>query len=108
MADYKFTRASNSLLLVAGKRIKVAREKQKLQQKDVAKSLGVATTTISNYEQGTREMTAETAVKLSKILREPPAYLAGLVDDMDRIYLKLPTEVRLHLVSALEWSTDRE
>lgn len=101
MAQHKFTRIS-AYPKIAGRRIKVARESLKLRQEDVAKAIGVVTATVGNYEQGTREMTAEIAVKLSGILREHPAYLIGLADEIDREILNLPVESRMHIASAFK------
>ncbi len=77
--------------LIAGKRIKAAREALGLSQDGLSERTGkkLGGRRIGNWEQGTREVGIQEAIILGEALGEPPAYLMGLVDDVDRRLLKL-------------------
>jgi transcriptional regulator with XRE-family HTH domain len=62
-------------------RLKESRKNKKLTQSEVAKKLEIATSTYSNYEQGTRFPDKETLIKLSKFYEVSIDYLLGETDN---------------------------
>ncbi|MFD7521402.1 helix-turn-helix domain-containing protein [Paenibacillus chitinolyticus] len=58
-----------------GKRLKQAREKNNLKQKDVANELGIHNSTLNKYESGTREPDGETLNKLAALYEENVGWL---------------------------------
>jgi len=62
-------------------RIKMLREKRGLSQAEVAKRLGIARTTYSGYEIGTREPDQNTLIKLAKFFDVSVDYLLGNTDN---------------------------
>ena len=62
-------------------RIKMLREKRGLSQSEVAKRLGVARTTYSGYELGTREPDQNTLMKLARFFDVSVDYLIGNTDN---------------------------
>lgn len=62
------------------KRLKNLRTNKGVTQKEVAYAIGIALTTYANYEQGTREPSIETIVKLCKYFECSADYLLGLTD----------------------------
>lgn len=62
------------------KRLKQLRKEKGLTQKEVAFALGIALTTYANYEQGTREPSIETIIKICKYFDVSSDYLIGLTE----------------------------
>ena len=61
-------------------RLKLLRKQKGLTQKEVAFALGIALTTYANYEQGTREPSVETIIKICKYFDVSSDYLIGLTE----------------------------
>lgn len=57
-----------------GKKIKLARVEQDLNQTQLAKKIGAKQKSISRYETGTSLPTIETLVKIAKVLKKPAGY----------------------------------
>lgn len=95
--------------VLAGQRIRAAREAKNLSQDALSAATGgkLGGRRIGNWEQGTREVGILEARILATALEEPAAYLMGLVDDVDRELLKLPLEVKKHLLQAVRGLEDR-
>lgn len=62
-------------------RLKTLREKKGLSQSEVAKRMGIARTTYSGYELGTREPDQNTLKKLAKFFDVSVDFLVGNTDD---------------------------
>lgn len=58
--------------------LKCAREKKKMSQKEVAESIGVAKSTYSLYESGSREPNVQTIKKISDVLSVSADELLGI------------------------------
>lgn len=58
-----------------GERLSEIRKKSGMTQADIAAKLGTVQSTYSGYELGTRKITLELIISLSKILNVPPDYL---------------------------------
>lgn len=58
-------------------RIKTLRKRANLSQKELAKRLGIATTTVSSWEQAVSQPPLKRAKALAKILHTDPNYLLG-------------------------------
>lgn len=72
----------NSLL---GQRIKIEREAQNMQQKDLAAIVGVAASTIQRYEAGTFKAPKLPVIEsIAKCLNVDPMWLLGKTDKKDR------------------------
>lgn len=65
--------------------LKYAREKTGMSQKDVAESIGVAKSTYSLYESGSREPNVQTIKKLADILRVSADELLGITEQPQTI-----------------------
>lgn len=63
-----------------GKRLKLAREKQELMQKDVAEYVGLTPNAIGNWEQGLSYPSAGLIVDLCVALKVSPNWLFGAPD----------------------------
>ena len=78
-------------------RIKEARERQKMTQKMLALRLGIAQTTVSGWENGSKRPSVDTIVQISDILGVSTDYLLEKTDSPfsivqnDASYLKLRT-----------------
>ncbi len=76
-------------------RIKEARERQKMTQKMLALRLGIAQTTVSGWENGSKRPSVDTIVRISDILGVSTDYLLEKTDSPfsivqnDASYLKL-------------------
>lgn len=76
-------------------RIKEARERQKMTQKMLALRLGIAQTTVSGWENGSKRPSVDTIVQISDILGVSTDYLLEKTDSPfsivqnDASYLKL-------------------
>jgi transcriptional regulator with XRE-family HTH domain len=105
MAQYRFTRVThrNPYAVIAGRRIRASREALDMTQEQLAKATGgkLSATRIANYEQGTRELNIQPAIILGEALRQPPAYIIGLIDDLDRDILLFPAEAKMGLIRTL-------
>ncbi|MEA4826219.1 MAG: cobalamin-dependent protein [Clostridium sp.] len=66
-------------------RIRELRKENGLRQKDLAMSLGLAQTTIANYEQGTRFPDEEVLKKISNHFQVSTDYLLGITDIKSRL-----------------------
>jgi len=62
-------------------RLKTLREKRGLSQTEVAKRMGIARTTYSGYELGTREPDQNTLMKLARFFDVSVDYLIGNTDN---------------------------
>lgn len=58
-------------------RLKTVREERNYSQKELAEAIHVSTSTISHYENGTREPDTSTLVQLSEYLNVSTDYLTG-------------------------------
>lgn len=73
---------SNQFSKDVGKRLKDARKKSKIKQKDVAEILGIHNTTLARYESGVRHPDFETIEKLADLYNVTTNYL--LTGDLPR------------------------
>lgn len=64
------------------KRIRELREDSDLTQKELAKHLGIQTTTYRRYELGDRECPAHLIIKLCEFYKVSADYILGLPEDM--------------------------
>lgn len=62
-------------------RLKNLRTEKKLTQSEVAQKLGIATSTYSNYEQGTRFPDKQTLINLANFYKVSIDYLLGETDE---------------------------
>ena len=62
---------------VLGERLKEAREYVGLKQDDVAKTLGIPRTALSNIEAGTRKVDAIELARMAKLYQRPVAWFTG-------------------------------
>jgi transcriptional regulator with XRE-family HTH domain len=62
---------------VLGERLKEAREYVGLKQDDVAKTLGIPRSALSNVEAGTRKVDAIELARLAKLYQRPVAWFTG-------------------------------
>lgn len=66
---------------ILAKRLRGLREEKGLTQKDLAQTLGLnSKSTITNYEQNTRDPDYETLIKIAKFFEVSIDYLLGLTD----------------------------
>lgn len=68
---------------VLGQRIKALREERGLTQKDLAKTLNIANTTLSQYESGQRIPSDEVKIKIAEYFRVTLDYLFGVSDNKE-------------------------
>lgn len=68
--------------------LRIARERKGLTQKDVAESIGVAKSTYSLYESGSREPNVQTIKKIANVLKTPADELLGIEE--------MPTTIAAH------------
>lgn len=61
--------------------LKIARERRKMSQKDLAESIGVAKSTYSLYESGNREPNVQTIKKIADILNVSADELLGINEE---------------------------
>ena len=61
--------------------LKIAREREKITQKDMAERIGVAKSTYSLYESGSREPNVQTIKKIADILNVTADELLGLENE---------------------------
>lgn len=81
-------------------RIKQLRENKNMLQDELAKVLNVTQKTISNYENGTRDIPTEYLIKLAEFFNVSTDYLLGTSDvknntetfDKDKLYFALSKE----------------
>lgn len=66
---------------IKAERIKIARQRKGVSQKELADRLKVTQQTVSNYENGSRVPDGETISNISKILNVMVPYLTGETDD---------------------------
>lgn len=62
-------------------RLKKLRKEKNLFQSEVAEEIGIASSSYSNYEQGTRSPDNETLIKLAKFFEVSIDYLLGETDE---------------------------
>jgi transcriptional regulator with XRE-family HTH domain len=67
----------NKKRIILGKRIKETREYVGLTQKQVAESLSVPRSAVSDVETGKRKVTAEELKKLANLLKHPVSHFLG-------------------------------
>lgn len=84
-------------------RIKELREKKRIMQKDMAKSIGVGVSTLSQYETGKREPDYATLVKIAQYFNVSVDYLlnqdekkssAGTEDNINMDYKKFYDKIK--------------
>lgn len=63
-----------------GKRIKMLREDERLNQKELAKALNISNTTLSQYETGQRTPSDDIKIKLANFFNVSTDYLLGRTD----------------------------
>lgn len=63
-----------------GKRIKMLREDERLNQKELAKALNISNTTLSQYETGQRTPSDDIKIKLANFFNVSTDYLLGITD----------------------------
>lgn len=73
-------------------RLKQAREYMGLKQEDVAKSVGIPRSALSNVEAGTRKVDAIELSRLAKLYQRPLAWFTGRILKLDRSFPR-----RLHM-----------
>lgn len=66
-----------------GKRIKNLREEKNLTQKDLAKKLNIANSTLSQYETGQRVPSDEVKIKIAEFFQVTLDYLFGVTDNKE-------------------------
>ena len=79
---------------IIGERIKTARLERGINQRNLCLLADITETTLSRYENGTREPQASAIGKIAKILNVSTDYLIGNVDD-----IKYKTETEVKVVS---------
>lgn len=62
-------------------KLKEARKRKNLTQRDIAEVLEVSQSNVSNYEKGNYNLSSEQIIKLVKVLDCSSDYLLGLIDD---------------------------
>lgn len=62
-------------------KLREARKKKGLTQKDIAAALEVSQSNVSNYEKGNYSLSSEQIIKLVKVLECSADYLLGLIDE---------------------------
>lgn len=76
--------ATRPLAEEIGRRLRIARLRAGIKQKDAAAAVpGLEATRLSNYEKGLRTLDIEIAKTLAQIYRVSPAYLLTLEDDAE-------------------------
>lgn len=68
--------------ITAGKRLKLARRRNGLSQRELASRLGKSVRTIQRYEKDALELSPEAAAQLAQILGTTPGYLLGYDGDL--------------------------
>lgn len=63
-----------------GKRIRELRLGQHMTQTDLARAIGVATNTVTQYEKGTSKVSIDVLVNLAEVFDISTDYLLGLID----------------------------
>lgn len=84
-----------------GERIRILREEQRYQQKEIAERLGVSPQAFSNYENGKREPDLLTVLKLAKLFDVSVDYLLGLTPVRSREHVHFRNE-HLQLLHEIE------
>lgn len=82
---------------ILGHRLKKAREKKGYSQKDVAKWLGITSSSLSNYERGDRDPDTTMLIRLSDLYEVTADYLLGRDDvkvDTDSERVKAMSEAQ--------------
>lgn len=83
-------------------RLKEVRIAKRLSQKDVATSLGISASVISNYEAGTRTPSVEQLIALADFYRCSTDYLLGLeTTTKNTIDVSMLTDEQLNLLKQL-------
>lgn len=57
------------------KRIKIAREKAKMSQDELAEAIGMTKNSVQRYEKDAKGLTVKALIKISEITREDPTYI---------------------------------
>lgn len=65
---------------ILGKRIKLLREEERLNQLELAKKLNISNSTLSQYETGQRIPSDDIKIKIAKIFNVTLDYLLGVSD----------------------------
>lgn len=85
--------------LLIGQRIVEARELRNMKAKDLAESIGVTSTRLSNWENGTSGVNADFIFKISEKLNVTSDYLIGITDNPGEISDKPISKQMLHTIS---------
>lgn len=83
------------------KRIKEIAERKKIQQKEIAESLGVGTNTVNNWFQGNTSMKAEQIPLIARVLRVPISSIFDPKEDLLTLEEPLKDYTRNHDSDAL-------
>lgn len=95
---------------IIGANLQAARKEKKLGQKDVAKHFDTEVSTVSSWECGTNNMSAEMFIRYCDYLNVSPDTIAGHIPqgispsemDMIRKFRNIPDEARAMILSSLE------
>lgn len=68
--------------MMIGQRLKEARERKGLNQKQISIRLGVTIQTVSNWENNSQKMSLDHAISLAKILSCSLDYICGISDNI--------------------------
>lgn len=78
-----------------GDRIRALREERGIRQTDLAEAIGVALTTISGYELGTRTPRIDVLTKIAEYFGVTPNYLLGEDENLSQLEAEFPEGIRV-------------
>jgi transcriptional regulator with XRE-family HTH domain len=83
------------MMMSLGLRLKEARQKKKLSQREVAKKIGVSISTLSGYEIEYRDPSTETLTEMAKLYEVSVEWLlTGKVDNLDEYSTRILNELK--------------
>lgn len=86
-------------------RLKELREEQGFSQYSLANELGIAQSTIGNWEAGKREPNLEMIIRLADFFKVSTDYLLGRTDDKHTYIAKMPPD--MEGVKVVKYGTDQ-